>query len=123
MFPIFDVPFKSSGIYPISKYVTEPYLNIQKIYPLNQCAVEAIVKYVKEHHNASQVIIFGSSVRDDCMITSDVDFAVRDSDYRSWNKLRLPHGKSYDIIYLEELKEGSRLLENIRREGVVVYEH
>ena len=55
------------------KAVAKPFMNIEKIHPHQQEAVGKMVELCKHDPNIKRVVIFGSSVRDDCRPDSDID--------------------------------------------------
>ena len=55
------------------KAVAKPFMNIEKIHPHQQEAVGKMVELCKQDPNIKRVVIFGSSVRDDCRPDSDID--------------------------------------------------
>lgn len=55
------------------KAVTKPFMNIEKIHPQQQEAVGKMVDLCTTDPNIKKVVIFGSSVREDCRPDSDID--------------------------------------------------
>ena len=55
------------------KAVAKPFMNIEKIHPYQQEAVGKMVELCKQDPNIKRVVIFGSSVREDCRPDSDID--------------------------------------------------
>ena len=55
------------------KAVAKLFMNIEKIHPHQQEAVGKMVELCKQDPNIKRVVIFGSSVRDDCRPDSDID--------------------------------------------------
>ncbi len=70
-----------------------------------------------------RVILFGSRARGTNHARSDVDLAVSGGDFDAfyWDVMeRMPPLLSFDVVHLEEA--GEALREEIRRDGVVLYE-
>lgn len=108
--------------------------NVNRIHPLKQKMVAQIVDQAKKDQAVRRVIIFGSSTRYDCDITSDLDICI------DWNQdcydkegVLKPFTKNMrqtissvtrgnadvvDYAYLD----GTVLKDSVE-EGVIVYEH
>ena len=54
--------------------------NVNRIHPLKQKMVEQIVDRAKKDISVRRIIIFGSSTRYDCDVTSDLDICI------DWNQ-------------------------------------
>ena len=91
------------------------------IHPLNQHSVECLVNYAKANNVQEDIVVFGSSVRDDCTLQSDLDVLVYGKDYVAWNEFCLDDQKC-DMLFLDDLDPSEHILENIKREGVRVFE-
>ena len=64
-----------------SKVVNEgAFLRINQIHPIKQKAVEEIVAAARKDDAVRRIIIFGSSTRYDCDVTSDLDICI------DWNR-------------------------------------
>lgn len=108
--------------------------NVNRIHPLKQNVVKDIVAVARDDQNVKKIIIFGSSTRYDCDITSDLDICVDwKEDCYDANGILMPFTRnmrkaiSYitkgraDVVNYGYL-EGT-VVENAVKEGVVVYEH
>ncbi len=51
--------------------------NLHKINPIKRQIVNDIVNEIKSYEHVSQVVIFGSSIRNDCRAKSDLDIALK----------------------------------------------
>lgn len=56
--------------------VTTPFLNIKRINHLKQEIVSNIVSAAKEDPMIKRIIVFGSSIRNDCNDNSDIDICI-----------------------------------------------
>ena len=108
--------------------------HVNRIHPIKQKQVKEIVDVAREDQEVKRLIIFGSSIRYDCDITSDLDICIE------WNNdcydadgvlkpftgnmrraiSRITKGKA-DVVNYDYL-EGT-VIEDAAKEGVVVYEH
>jgi predicted nucleotidyltransferase len=108
--------------------------NVNRIHPIKQNMVKDIVAEAKNDPKVKRIIIFGSSTRYDCDITSDLDVCIdwKDDCYDE-NGILLPFtinmrkvissvtkGKA-DVVNFDYLK--GTAVEEAVKEGVVVYEH
>jgi predicted nucleotidyltransferase len=108
--------------------------NVNRIHPIKQNIVKDIVAQAKNDPKVRRIIIFGSSTRYDCDITSDLDVCIdwKDDCYDE-NGILLPftrnmrkvissvtQGKA-DVVNYAYL-EGT-IVEEAVKEGVVVYEY
>lgn len=108
--------------------------HVNRIHPIKQKQVEEIVAVARDDQEVKRLIIFGSSIRYDCDITSDLDICIDwkndcyDADgvlkpfTRNMRRAisRITKGKA-DVVNYDYL-EGTAI-ENAAKEGVVVYEH
>jgi predicted nucleotidyltransferase len=108
--------------------------HVNKIHPIKQKAVRDIVQVAKNDAAVRRIIIFGSSTRYDCDITSDLDICIDWSDdcYDSDGVLKPFTGNmrkaisvitkgSADVVNWDYL-DGT-VVEDAVKEGIVVYEH
>ena len=56
--------------------IKEPFLNCDRIYPIQQKKVKEMLDYFNGNDNVRTVIVFGSSVTDRCHVGSDLDIYV-----------------------------------------------
>lgn len=54
----------------------DSFQHVNKIHPLKQKIVKGIVDVAKKDNNVKRLIIFGSSIRYDCDIFSDLDICI-----------------------------------------------
>lgn len=108
--------------------------NVNRIHPLKQNIVKDIVAVARNDQNVKKIIIFGSSTRYDCDITSDLDICV-DWKVDCYNKegVLLPFTRNMrkaisqitkgraDVVNYGYL--GETVVENAVKEGIVVYEY
>lgn len=108
--------------------------NVNKIHPLKQKIVKDIIAAAHKDKNVRKIIIFGSSTRYDCDVTSDLDICVDwKEDCYDADGVLLPftgnmrkaisfitEGRA-DVVNYGYL-EGT-VVEDAVKEGVVVYEY
>lgn len=97
--------------------IQKPFKNCQKIYPIQQKKVRALLDELEQNKNVNKVIIFGSSVTNRCHIGSDIDI------YVDLNKNSNPLTRQYDFEYdlWNNFTVDERLKNEINKKGVVVY--
>lgn len=110
------------------------FLNVEHIHPLKQQQVEKIVQAAQNDSAVNRVIVFGSSIRYDCDITSDLDLCIdwHENCYDENGVLKpftlsmrkvisdITHGNA-DVVNYGYLD--STVLKKSVEEGVIVYEH
>lgn len=108
--------------------------NVNRIHPIKQNIVKDIVAVARNDQKVKKIIIFGSSTRYDCDITSDLDICVDwEEDCYDADGVLMPFtsnmrkaissitkGKA-DVVNYGYL-EGT-VVEDAVKEGVVVYEY
>ena len=108
--------------------------NVNKIHPLKQRMVSEIVKGARKDDMVERVIIYGSSTRYDCDITSDLDICIdwKDKCY-DVDGVLLPFTRNMrtiisnvtkghaDVVNYDYL-DGTEIEDAVKK-GVVVYEH
>ena len=108
--------------------------HVNKIHPIKQRAVKDIVDVARKDAAVRKIIIFGSSTRYDCDITSDLDICIDwvDDCYDADGVLKpftgnmrkaisvITKGRA-DVVNLGYL-DGT-VVEDAVKEGIVVYEH
>ena len=102
---------------PFKICIERPFLNCEKIYPLQQKKVRKILDAVENDQNVDQVIVFGSSTSYSCTIDSDVDVFIRLKEDRSLDLSDLKF--EYDMW--TNYSVDKRLMDEIDKTGVVVY--
>lgn len=94
---------------------------------LSEKLIEQIIEKIISETAVSRIVLFGSTVRDDCRATSDIDIALfgitAEKTYLLKDKLNeeLDTLRDVDIVLFGRLKN-ERLKERILKEGVVIYE-
>ncbi len=53
--------------------ISTPFLNCEKIYPIQQIRILNLINNFKRDKNIKKIIIFGSSITSSCHIDSDLD--------------------------------------------------
>ena len=112
----------------------DAFMFVNKVHPIKQKIVEKIVEAARKDDAVKKIIIFGSSIRYDCDITSDLDICI---DW-AWDcydsegvlkpftkKMRqqislVTFGKA-DVVNYEYLDD--TVVKKAVEEGIVVYEH
>ena len=108
--------------------------NVNRIHPIKQKAVRDIVAVAKDDIQVKKIIIFGSSTRFDCDVTSDLDICIdwQDDCYDEDGVLKpftgnmrkaissITKGRA-DVVNMGYL-DGT-VVEDAVKEGVIVYEH
>lgn len=108
--------------------------HVNKIHPLKQKLVKDIVQVAKNDDSVKKIIVFGSSTRYDCDITSDLDLCIdwkydcydMEGILKSFTKnmrrniSNLSKGRA-DVVNFGYL-EGTAVKDAVDK-GVVVYEH
>ncbi|MBR1622850.1 MAG: nucleotidyltransferase domain-containing protein [Pseudobutyrivibrio sp.] len=112
----------------------DAFLSVNKIHPIKQKIVEKIVEAAKTDSSVKRIIIFGSSIRYDCDLTSDLDICI------DWNEdcyddegVLKPFTKNMRKVISRETKGhadvvnydylSGTLIEDAAKGGIVVYEH
>ncbi len=102
------------------KAVTEPFQNINFIFPTKQKAISKMVELCKKDSNIKTMIVFGSSTMARCNLWSDIDiyFEFEKEPYRypCIKDKKTVFDKFNNFSLSEEFKK------QILKEGVIVYE-
>lgn len=96
--------------------ITNPFLNCEKIYPIQQSKVKEIISGLSKDKHINKIIIFGSSITDRCHIGSDVDIY-----YETDNNYEINLICDFDIDVWNNKNVDERLKKEIDKKGVVVY--
>lgn len=107
-------------IRPKRRIVSDHFMNVEKIHPLKQKQVFQLINVLKKKENVKKIIIFGSSVTNNCHSGSDLDFYVELSNEVDLKKDIISVG--YDLDYWNNYMVDERLLNEIKKNGVLVYE-
>jgi predicted nucleotidyltransferase len=107
--------------------------NVNRIHPIKQKIVKEIVDEAKKDYEVERIIIFGSSIRYDCDITSDLDICIawKDDCYDEEGVLKPFTGNmrrvistvtkgNADVVNYDYL--AGTEVEDAVKEGVIVYE-
>lgn len=98
-----------------------------KIYTIEEIAI--ILQEILEKFAVKKAILFGSYAKNKQTPTSDIDLVI-DSEGKLLNinfyglleELVEKLEKNIDLFEISEIQENSKIYENIKNEGVVVYE-
>lgn len=98
--------------------VSEPFRNCEKIHPIQQKKVQFMINSLKDEANVQKIIIFGSSVTNQCHIGSDVDV------YVCLHENKRLSIDVCDFVYdlWTNFTADPKMLDEILGKGVVVYE-
>lgn len=97
--------------------IDRPFQNCDRIYPIQQRKVRALLDDLMRDKNVERVVVFGSSTTERCHQGSDVDIYVETADEKA--PLIKPHDFSFDLWTNHAVD--ARLREEIERTGVTVY--
>ena len=112
----------------------EAFSNVNKIHPIKQRMVRDIVDVARRDQAVRRIIIFGSSIRYDCDITSDLDICLDwfEDCYDEEGVLKpftgnmrkmisiITKGRA-DVVNLDYL--AGTVVEDAVKEGIIVYEY
>lgn len=106
--------------------------NIEKINEIKRTKVKKIAKYIKEtdiKNIIDKVIVFGSSVRDDCAVESDIDILLYVNKNVNLDTIYFNNIYGHIGIVADDLcdvlintKISEKLLKHIEEYGVIIYE-
>lgn len=126
---------RKSSDWKFNKIVEEDsFLSVNRIHPIKQRIVKEIVNAAKKDNYVKRIIIFGSSTRYDCDITSDLDICIDwyDNCYDEDGILK-PFTKNMRSVISDVTKGRADVLNydyldetDVREaveKGVIVYEH
>lgn len=100
------------------KICTEYFNNCEFIYPTQQKKVKKMLDYLSSNPNVKSITLFGSSITPNCTIDSDIDIYV---EIKNNEKLINQYFDfSYDLWTNYTIDE--RMLEEINKKGLIVYE-
>ena len=97
--------------------IDEPFTNCERIYPLQQRKVRALLDELEGDLCVKSVTVFGSSVTDRCHIGSDVDLFAE----LTCDKTALSRSYDFEYDFWSNYTADERLRREIERNGVVVY--
>ena len=98
--------------------IKEPFLNCERIYPVQQKKVKEMLDYFAGNDNIESVTVFGSSVTDRCHVGSDLDIYVCIKEEKKLIDKYFPF--AFDLW--TNFSADDRLKKEIEKTGVVVYE-
>ncbi len=104
----------------LNRTALKDYRGVNWIHPLKQRSVELLVDKVKQVPGIKVVIIFGSVTEERCTPFSDIDVMIVGRPNKGY--FIPPQGDIYDIIYADSVPANASLWEEIKRDGVIVYE-
>lgn len=109
--------YKKKNILSWKICIDKPFLNTNKIYPIQQRKVRQLIDDISANNNINKIIIFGSSVNDRCHIGSDVDV------YVETNSENIILNDTYDFAYdlFTNHSVDDKFKNEIINKGVVVY--
>lgn len=100
------------------KIFSDPFQNVEHIFPLQQKRTKQIIDYLKKDPNVNSITIFGSSVTPQCHNESDLDIYVEIKENKT-----LIH-TYFDFVYdlWTNYTVDHRWLKEIQEKGIKVYE-
>lgn len=99
--------------------IKEPFQNCEHVYPIQQSRVKELIRILGNDENVKRMLVFGSSVTDNCHIDSDVDVYVELVEDKTCS-IREFVDFAYDLW--TNYNVDSRLKDEILKTGVPVYE-
>lgn len=109
----------AANVWLLSPLVKQTFMNINHIHPLKQHRLGAFLDEVEKYPEIKRVVVFGSSTSEACTEFSDVDVLLFGG---FGSKFVPPSNDEYDILYAERLPKEASIWNEIRRDGVVIYE-
>ena len=106
--------------------------NLQYIHPIKREKIKKGLEYISKKNDGciSKVIVFGSSVTDDCTNNSDIDLCfVTDTNCKNpvyadiYGNMEIVMDDLCDILSYSKLNSDGDLKAEIDKKGVVVYEY
>ena len=98
--------------------IDEPFMNCERIYPIQQRKVKALLDDVTRDPSVKKVVVFGSSVTERCHQGSDVDLYIELDE--AGNPVTEVYDFPFDVWTNQTVDD--QLLKEIASKGVVVYE-
>jgi len=99
------------------------------VYVMTVSEIKAIVEPLVKTHPVRRVVLFGSYARGDATVESDIDLLIDSNGQLNGFDFFGIAGKiikkmpiKTDVFEMSEIKTPSTLIDNIHREGVVIYE-
>jgi predicted nucleotidyltransferase len=97
------------------------FMNANRIHPLKQREINAIIEKIKDNNHVIGLVIFGSATEFRCNSRSDIDmFVIRDDSCAELEADIYEMQSEHDIFFNKNV--GSRLLNILQQHGVLVYE-
>jgi len=106
--------------------------NLQYINPIKREKIKNGLEYIEKKNNGciSKVIVFGSSVTDNCINDSDIDLCfVTDADCANpvyadiYGNMEIVMDDLCDILSYNKLSDNGSLKAEIDKKGITVYEY
>ena len=107
---------KNNNIWKIC--IKDPFINCERIYPIQQNRVKALVDDLSSDKQTIKIIIFGSSVTNRCHMGSDIDIYVETEN----KDVRTKGVYDFEYDLWSNYSSDDRLKKEIYDKGVVVYE-
>mgnify|MGYP003318470753 CR=1 FL=1 len=115
-----EFDFEKLRIPPKTKFkvITEHFLNAERIHPIMQRDVLAIINDLKKDNNVKRITVFGSSVTSFVKSESDIDLYIELKHNKFVERTLIEHPADYwtNFTVVDEM------LKEIKTKGVVVYE-
>lgn len=111
--------------WPVTKRVgARRFMNIERIFPTMQLAVLQLLDNLSDCPEVTRVIVFGSSIRPDCHVWSDLDVYLEGANRNTTIFTHKTDAPAMDIWYESDRLENPQepLFDEIYATGVVVYE-
>lgn len=100
--------------FTFKKIVDVPGIEIERVHPLQQKAVAAINKALKDDNRVERVVLFGSSINMRCTIHSDLDVVIVMRDLSNEAKLDVSEKLQEACDWNADVLWGDRLTEDDR---------
>lgn len=90
--------------------------------------IKKIVKPIFDEYNVNHVLLFGSYVRNEASLVSDIDLCIADPKIRSIKLFSLKGdlqkslSKDIDIFQISSVETDSPIYKNIFKDGILIYD-
>lgn len=90
--------------------------------------IKKIVKPIFDEYNVNHVLLFGSYVRNEASLVSDIDLCIVDPKIRSIKLFSLKGdlqkslSKDIDIFQISSVETDSPIYKNIFKDGILIYD-
>lgn len=115
-----EFDFEKLRIPPKTKFkvITEHFLNAERIHPIMQRDVLAIINDLKNDSNVTKITVFGSSITSHVRSGSDIDLYVEIKENKSVHQTLI----DTPVDFWTNFSVDEEMLKEILKTGVVVYE-